>query len=343
MTSARREDRAKGPALHGPASRDHPVHGLTAAVLVIMMMAGMLAGPHLVTPSITGEADASTNPIPIVSIQLTPSQVQAHITDSQIGAVSFAGEVTVDKIPGIERLIVTLTAGVDTGWPVVISPMTMPFVNPGSRQFQVTVVVPPSTSSHIIGTLMVTGSAKAPGLAPIISTAAGVVTVAQYFKLRLETESPLREVSPGDITYNLVNVFNDGNSMDTIQVEIENIKDLVKAGWTVLLGSTDVSVKADEYVPVKVTVQTSQDWRLWAKEIYPITLKATSMEAKERNELYIKSYPVFVYMKGFHIPGFDPFMAIIALVIALVMFQGAQERADSRLEKGRVKEKNQSP
>ncbi len=343
MTSARRKDRAKGSALHGPAPRDHPVHGLTAAVLVIIMMAGMLAGPQLAIPSITEEADASANPIPIVSIQLTPSQMQAHITDSQIGAVSFAGIVTVDKIPAIERLIVTLTAGVDTGWPVVISPMTMPFVNPGTRQFQVTVVVPPSTSSLIIGTVMVTGSAKVTGMAPIISTANGVVTVAQFFKLRLETESPLREVSPGDVTYNLVNVFNDGNSIDTIEVEIENIKELVDAEWTVLLGSTDVSVKADEYVPVKVTVQTSQEWRLWAKEIYPIILKATSMEAKERNEMYIKSYPVFVYMKGFHIPGFDPFMAIIALVIALVMFQGAQERADSRLEKGRVKEKNQSP
>jgi hypothetical protein len=207
----------------------------------------------------------------------------------------------------------------------------------------VTVVLPPSTSTQIIGTVMVTGSAKVTGMAPIISTANGVVTVAQFFKLRLETESPLREVSPGDVTYNLVNVFNDGNSIDTIQVEIENIKELVDQEWTVLLGSTDVSVKADEYVPVKVTVQTSQEWRLWAKEIYPIILKATSMEAKERNEMYIKSYPVFVYMKGFHIPGFDPFMAIIALVIALVMFQGAQERADSRLEKGRVKDKNQSP
>ncbi len=343
MTSARREDRTKGPALRGPVSRDRPVHGLTAAVLVIIMTAGMLAGPHLVIPSITEEAEASANPIPIVSIQLNPSQMQAIITDSQLGAVSFSGTVMVDKIPGIERLIVTLTAVVNTGWPVVLSPMTMPFVNPGSRQFQVTVVVPPSTSSQIIGTLLVTGSAKAPGLAPIVSTASGVVTVAQFFKLRLETESPLREVSPGDITYNLVNVFNDGNSMDTIQVEIENIKDLVKEGWTVLLGSTDVSVKADEYVPVKVTVQTSQEWRLWAKEIYPIILKATSMEAKQRNELYIKSYPVFVYMKGYHIPGFDPFLAIVALVIAVVMFQGAQERADSRLERGRVKEKNQTP
>ena len=65
MTSARRKDRAKGSALHGPVPRDHPVHGLTAAVLVIIMMAGMLAGPQLAIPSITEEADASANPIPI--------------------------------------------------------------------------------------------------------------------------------------------------------------------------------------------------------------------------------------------------------------------------------------
>ncbi len=342
MTSAHRKDLAKGPALRGPVPRDRPVHGLSAAVLVIIMMAGMLAGPHIAVPPVTEEAEAAANPIPIVSVLLTPGQMQAKVTDSQIGAVGFSGMVIVDKIPGIERMVVTLRAVVNTGWPVVISPMTMPFVNPGSQQFQVVVIVPPSTSSQLIGTVMVTGSGKVPGMAPIIANANGVVTVAQFFKLRLEAESPLREVSPGDITYNLVNVYNDGNSMDTIQVEIENAKDLVKEGWTVLLGSTDISVKSEEYIPVKVTVQTSQEWRLWAREIYPIILKATSQEAKERNELYIKSYPVFVYMKGYHIPGFDPFLAIIALVIALVMFQGSQEKADSRLEKGRVKDKNQS-
>lgn len=343
MTSARRKDRTKGTALRGPVTRDRPVHGLSAAVLIIIMMAGMLAGPHLVTPPIAEEADASANPIPIVTILLNPSQMQAKVTDSQIGAVAFSGTAIVDKIPGIERLVLTLRAVVNTGWPVVISPMTIPYVNPGTQPFQVVVIVPPSTSSQLIGTVTVTGSAKVVGMAPIIANANGVVTVAQYFKLRLETESPLREVSPGDITYNLVNVYNDGNSMDTIQVEIENVKDLVNAGWTVLLGSTDVSIKSEEYVPVKVTVQTSQEWRLWAKEILPITLKATSMEAKARNELYVKTYPVFVYMKGYHIPGFDPFLAIIALVIVVVMFQGAQERADSRLERGRVKEKNQTP
>lgn len=343
MTSARMEDRGKGPALRGPTTPDRPVHGLSAAVLVIIMMAGMLAGLHLVVPSVTEEAEAAPNPIPIVAITLNPSQMQAIITDSQIGAVAFSGTATVDKIRGIERMVLTLSAVVDTGWPVVISPMTIPFVNPGSQPFHMVVIVPPSTSSQIIGTVMVTCTGSVTGMAPIIANANGVVTVAQFFKLRLETESPLREVSPGDLTFNLVNVYNDGNSMDTIEVEIENAKDLVKDKWTVLLGSTDVSVRSEEYVPVKVTIQTPQEWRLWAKEIQPIILKATSQEAKERNVLYIKSYPVFVYMKGYHIPGFDPFLAIIALVIAVVMFQGAQERADSRLEKGRVKEKNQSP
>jgi hypothetical protein len=282
-------------------------------------------------PEVVDEAEAAPNPIPILSLSLYPTQLQAKVTQSQLGAVTFGGNATVEKINNIERVTVTLQAVVNTGWPVVISPTTIPYIIATTERFTVTVIVPPGTSSLQTGNVIVTGSAKAPGLSPIVASATAVVTVAQYYKLRIEAESPLREVKPGELTYNVVNVYNDGNGQDTFELEIENNKDLVKSQWTVLLGSTDISVQQEEYSPVRITAQTPQNWRIWAKEIHTIVVKVTSGEARAKNLLYSKSYPLFIYMRGYYIPGFDPFMVVLAFAFVAVVFKRRQDSLDATL------------
>jgi hypothetical protein len=295
-------------------------------IFMVSVFFGFAVSP---TPAVVEEVEAAPNPIPILSLSLFPSQLQAKVTQSQLGAVTFGGNATVEKIQGIERVTVTLQAVVNTGWPVVLSPQTIPFINPRTERFQVTVIVPPATSSLITGNVIITGSAKAPGLAPIVASASAVVTVAQYFKLRIEAEAPLREVKPGEITFNVVNVYNDGNGQDTFELEIENNKELAKNQWTVLLGSTDISIQQDEYMPVKITAQTPQKWRLYAKEIHTITVKVTSAEGRTRNLLYTKTYPIFIYMKGTYIPGFDPFLVVIAFALISVAFKRRTDLLDA--------------
>ena len=287
-----------------------------ASFMVVLMLASAFFGFLLVQAPVVEETEAAPNPIPILSLSLYPTQLQAKVTQSQLGAVTFGGNATVEKISGIERVTVTLQAVVQTGWPVVISPQTIPFINPDTVRFTVTVIVPPATSSLLTGNVMVTGSAKAPGLSPVVAS--------------------LREVKPGELTYNVVNVYNDGNGQDTFELEIENNKDLVKAQWTVLLGSTDISVMQDEYSAVRITAQTPQEWRLYAKEIHTIIIKVTSAEARAKQLLYDKTYPLYIYMKGYYIPGFDPFMVVIAFALVAVVFKRRQDMADASL--GRVLE-----
>ncbi len=258
------------------------------------------------------EAEAAPNPIPILSLSLFPSQLQAKITQAQLGAVTFGGNATVEKMARVERVTVTLTAVVNTGWPVVISPSTMAFINPGTQRFQVTVIVPPSTSSLLTGNVIVTGNAKAPALAPVVAAASAVVTVSQFFDLTIEAEQPLRQVKPGELTYNVINVYNEGNGQDTFELEIENNEKLVEDQYTVLLGSTDITVQQDEYQPVRITVQTPQQWTLYKKQMTQLVVKVTSSEARAKNLLYTKTYPLYLYMKGYYIPGFEPFLAILA-------------------------------
>jgi hypothetical protein len=305
-----------------------------ATFLVAIFLVSGIFGYMLTPIPVVEEAEAAPNPIPVLSLALHPTNLQAKVTQSQLGAVAFGGNATVDKIQGIERVTVQLTAIVNTGWAVVVSPQTMVFVNPDTQRFMVSVIVPPATSSLLTGNVIVTGSAKAPGLAPVLSAATGVVTVAQYFKLRIEAESPLRQVKPGELTYNVVNVYNDGNGMDTFELEIENNEDLVKKQFTVLLGSTDITVLQDEYQPVRLTVQTPQTWTLYKKEMNTFIVKVTSSEARAKNLLYTKTYPLFIYMKGYYIPGFDPFLALIAIAFVAVIFKRRQDQMDDSL--GRV-------
>ncbi len=303
------------------------------AIFLVSGMFGFMLNP-IPELEVAEEAEAAPNPIPILSLSLFPSQLQAKVTQSQLGAVTFGGNATVEKMQGIERVTVTLTAVVNTGWPVVLSQQTIPFINPGTSRFQVTVIVPPATSSLLTGNVIVTGQAKAPALAPVVAAASAVVTVSQYFKLRIEAESPLRQVKPGELTYNVVNVYNDGNGQDTFELEIENNENLVKKQFTVLLGSTDITVQQDEYQPVRITVQTPQDWTVWKKEMNTMTLKVTSSEARAKNVLYSKTYPLYIYMKGYYIPGFDPFLAVLAIAFIAVIFKRRQDLEDESL--GRV-------
>ncbi len=302
-----------------------------ATLLVALFLVSAFTGFMLNPAPVVEEAEAAPNPIPILSLALYPTQLKAQVTQSQLGAVTFGGNATVEKISGIERVTVTLTSVVSTGWPVVTSPTTMVFINPDTVSFTVTIIVPPATSSLITGNVIVTGTAKAPIISPVVASAGAVVTIAQYFKMRIEAESPLREVKPADLTYNVVNVYNDGNGLDTFELEIENNKDLAKKQWTVLLASTDISVNQDEYAPVRITAQTSQEWRIWAKEIETIIIKVTSFEARAKNELYSKTYPLYIYMKGYHIPGFDPFMVVIAFAFIAVVFKRRTDMVDESI------------
>jgi hypothetical protein len=302
-----------------------------ATFLVALFLVSGMFGFMLNPLPVVEEAEAAPNPIPVLTLGLFPTNLQAKVTQSQLGSVTFGGNATVDKIQGIERVTVTIQAVVNTGWPVVVSPQTMVFVNPRTQQFQVNVIVPPATSSLLTGNVIVSGQAKAPGLAPVVAAASGVVTVSQYFKLRIEAEQPLRQVKPGELTYNVVNVYNDGNGQDTFELEIENNEDLVKKQFTVLLGSTDITVQQDEYQPVRVTVQTPQQWTLYKKEMNTFILKVTSSEARAKNLLYTKTYPLYIYMKGYYIPGFDPFLAVMALAFIAVIVKRRQDLGDESL------------
>ncbi len=206
--------------------------------LLVIALSIIIATP-MVSGQFDGEVDgvaddkpAAPNPIPILSISLYPTQLQAEVTQSQMGQVTFGGNATVEQMIIMESTV-TLTCTVSTGWPTSVSPQTMTFKGPGTQKFHMTVIVPPATSSLVTGNVIVTGACKAPGLSPVVASAGAVVTIKQYFKIRVESSEPTATVKSGETAKFELDIYNDGNGPATfrltvldppkdIQVELEN-------------------------------------------------------------------------------------------------------------------------
>lgn len=265
-------------------------------------------------------ATAGPNPIPALTVSLEPSSQTAVVSESAQGSVQFTGTIRIDKLP-VERIVVTLTASVDTGWAAQCTPSSMVFTSTQPQSFSATVVVPPACDSTIIGTLKVDAIATGGGFR-VPATAQAIVTVKPYFRLMLESDNPYREIWPGSQTMFTFKLWNMGNAIDSYDIEITNLKDLADRGWTVTLSSTSVSkIPQNQYKNVKISAQSPRFWTLYKSEPTVIMIKAKSQNAEAENLVVQQSFALYVYEKGWYIPGFDPMLLIIGLVVAIVIYK----------------------
>ncbi len=80
-----------------------------------------------------------------VEIEVDKPVIEVSITSTSPGAGSTRGNVTYQPPPDGESVVITLTAVVDKGWPVSISPGAIHVGNPKGypQSFTVTIIVPP--------------------------------------------------------------------------------------------------------------------------------------------------------------------------------------------------------
>ena len=202
------------------------------AVLVVSMLLAVppsLAHAYPDEPGTDQRPDLG--PIPVLTLRLEPSQLEAEVTQSQLGAVTFGGTATVDQMR-VMSSTVRLTAVVNTGWPVVVSPQTLEFQGPGSEEFQVSVIVPPATSALIAGNVIVTGSCKAPGLAPVVAACSAVVTVSPYYMGRIIASSSDLVLDAGDKARIDLTLHNDGNMGTAMRVYVADRPDHIRVSFS---------------------------------------------------------------------------------------------------------------
>jgi len=218
-------------------------------LVIVLFASGLTSGSAPTGPSEVVDGP-DVGPIPVLTLSLTPRQLQAAVTESQLGAVTFGGTATVDQMR-IMTSTVTLTAVVSTGWPVVLSPQTIEFTGPGEEPFQVTVIVPPATSALLTGAVRVDGACKAPGLAPVVAACSAVVTVATYYRGHITATDSNFQVDGGEKQTIELTVSNTGNAYANMRIYVAQKPKDVQISFS----TTEFALQQDESVNINVTIK----------------------------------------------------------------------------------------
>ena len=260
--------------------------------LALPLMVIVALGAVQVLPN---SAEANVNPAPEVTVTLDPSCQDARVSESASGSVQFTGSVKVDKLP-VCLIILDITSSIDAGWASQCSPSSMVMTDLSAHRFSVTVVVPAGTPSNVIGTLKV--DAKGQG-GDFLWYGSGqvIVTAKPYHDVKLETPEPYEEISPGGQAHFWLNACNTGYSVDSYDVEIVNLKELVARGWTVTLGGLIAKVPPGEGKRYPIIPQSPRDCTIWKDEAVTIIVKATSLNAKEEQSVVFDTFQFVVYQK----------------------------------------------
>ena len=150
--------------------------GLRVATLVIAISVILLGALTVPVLDLIDNAEAAPNPIPICSVSLYPTERRATVDDETGDTVTFDGNCTVDQLE-IMTSTVSLNGSVDKGWTIQISPLTMEFTGPGTKRFNVDVIVPAGVTAGERGNVIITAECQGPILSPVKGTASSVITV----------------------------------------------------------------------------------------------------------------------------------------------------------------------
>ena len=282
--------------------------GVAAAVLVtVLFVAGAASATHT-DGQVRDALGPDVGPIPVLSLSLTPNQLQAEVTQSQLGAVTFDGTVTVDQMR-LMSSTVTLAAVVSAGWPVVLSPQTIEMTGPGEEPFLVTVIVPPATSALLTANVIVNGACKAPGLSPVVASASAVVTVAPYYKGRITSSNGNIMVDSGESKNIEVMVYNDGNAEAQMRIYVQDKPREVRISFS----ETEFSIRQDEFICITVRISAISGAR---SGDYPVGL-VVEADNRDGSTEKVASYNMSVNIPSLRSKlGTSGMVSIIVIVIA---------------------------
>jgi hypothetical protein len=125
-------------------------------------------------------------------------------------------------------------------------------------------------------------------------------------------------IGPGGQAVMSLDLYNRGNGLDTIDIEVSNLKDLSKKNWMVTASAYEVSnVVQDEYQTIKLQVKAEKPTIISYKrsEITYIQLNVKSGNAGIMGLTEIKTYMFAIVVDGWGIPGFDVTFMIMAFAM----------------------------
>jgi hypothetical protein len=287
--------------------------------LTVLIILGVVCSLHLITSDTPAQADT---PFHSLEVSLFPPELTAKVTETELGAVTFGGNVTVEKPQAIAPVTVTLFAVCGRGWPTIHSPTTMEFTNPGTHRFQVTVVVPPGT---IVSSATVVAKAHAESTVwEAEDFANAIVHVGRFIKMDVWTDSERYDTerydtSDGFMVTGKLFINNSGNGEESFRIEMDNDPKAVER-FDVNEG---VIIPPFTMMEVEFAVHIKEDYDIpFEGEIITVVIKVTSITSEDRDIPYSKTH--IAYGVG----------GALAIVIAVFILRKRRERLDQADEKG---------
>ena len=209
------------------------------SLTMVLMLLGALALPSL---CLIGEVEAAPNPIPIVTLSLYPSMLEAKVSQGSGETVTFGGNCTVEQMSFMTNEV-SFVGTVNKGWAIQISPGTLTFNNPGTKRFSVYVTVPAGIADGETANVIVTGTLELPIIEPSRGSASAVVKVVNTSPT-LEWDVKIHDPQPGD-TYTTDDVTIMGSAScnlgDITAVEVK----VCTGPWMVATGTSEWTIDYD--------------------------------------------------------------------------------------------------
>ena len=236
---------------------------------------------------------ADALPLHILHVSLYPDSLDAEPTNIRLGAVTFGGNVTVEKPQGVERVTVTLAADTNKGWPIVISPQSIAFINPDTERFTVTVIVPPGTPPTV-GTITVTAQANSPIWTETQTTEARV-NVMQFYEFEIWIDGTVGEGVAGESISGEFVIFNNGTGEDTFLITLEDVPDMV----TSMDVPESITIPSKMEMDIQFTFGIDDDYDVpFAGEMFSLVFKVRSTGANEPDTQREYSVPYYIFFEG---------------------------------------------
>ena len=206
-----------------------------------------------VSIALSAESEAAPNPIPIATIEFESDNHTVRSMPYCSTFVVVPGQVSIEKLQCIQRVVVYLTADQIGGWDVAVEPSVIPFINPDSVRFIATMTVPPGVEPGDRD-LTVRLTARVPGLAPVKADATCSINVIGHHYASIGPVWPACNVSEdGKVRYDMI-IWNLGSVSDTYIFRIRHDDGEVRP----LEGPTAITVPARQSVHVTFVVKVDE-------------------------------------------------------------------------------------
>lgn len=214
------------------------------------VLVGLLLLTFVLVPS-----QASSGPFdePYLTMWVEPDRKQAHVDQSEGDLIKFDGSF--DVVQGsLVTSSVVITVDLSTGWSGTAEPSSFEITGSDSKEFWVTVMVPPGASADAVCSVVVTASLTSTGFDPKEDVHSVEVTVERYVHLSVSATVTEDTVERGGTTTFGCDITNRGNGEMTFWLTAESVK-----GLGVKLDEHTISVPAGETRSVTATVTVGTD------------------------------------------------------------------------------------